>query len=185
MYIVYEKDNKKISSVAKVAGEKSKKLQDTIKTVQALRGDTELSVETIEQAIDILDEKKKWTDLVEPHGEPRVVPTSFRVRERYGPEQPWCDFVLRSNRPKFARARYFSANASRVGKTIDQGTMKIDFFTSTGRGLVRLNVRKRSRLNARKGYIGNLRNYRNMVSTCSAHLMERQPEKVVALVRNR
>jgi hypothetical protein len=64
VYIVKEKDEDKINQVAELAGERSKKLQDTVKTIQAIKGAKELSVEIIEQAIDIVNGKKKWTDLV-------------------------------------------------------------------------------------------------------------------------
>jgi hypothetical protein len=64
MYIVKEKDESKIDKVAELVGQRSKKLQDTVKAVHALKGDAELSVETIDQAIGIVNEEKKWTDLV-------------------------------------------------------------------------------------------------------------------------
>ena len=64
MYIVKETDEDSINKAAELAGERSKKLADTIKDILALRGKDKLSVEIIEEAIDIVDGKKKPTDLI-------------------------------------------------------------------------------------------------------------------------
>jgi hypothetical protein len=64
MYIIKEKDERKIDKVSELVGERSEKLKDAIKTIQAFKGEKELSVETIEYAINILNGGKKWTDLI-------------------------------------------------------------------------------------------------------------------------
>ena len=66
MYIVRENDEDKINKAAQLAGERSQKLADTIKSILTLKGDKELSVETIEQAIDVVNGKKKLTHIVQP-----------------------------------------------------------------------------------------------------------------------
>lgn len=65
MYIIKERDERKIELVAELVGERSEKLLDTVKTIQALKRQERLDVETIEQAIEIVNEKKKWTDLLD------------------------------------------------------------------------------------------------------------------------
>lgn len=64
MYIVKETDEMRINKATELAGERSKKLADNIRDILALRGKDELSVEIIEEAIDIADGKKKPTDLI-------------------------------------------------------------------------------------------------------------------------
>jgi len=64
MYIIKEKDERKINKVAELVGERSKKLQDTVKTIQILKGDKKLSIEAIDEAIGIVNGEKQWTDLI-------------------------------------------------------------------------------------------------------------------------
>lgn len=64
MYIVKENDEDKINKAAEFVAERSRKLADAIELILALREDKELSVEDIEQAIDVVDGKKKLIDMV-------------------------------------------------------------------------------------------------------------------------
>lgn len=64
MHIVKKADESRIAKATQMAGEKSEKLADTIKDILALKGKDILSVEIIEDAIDIVDGKKKPTDLI-------------------------------------------------------------------------------------------------------------------------
>ena len=64
MHIVKEADESRISKATQMAGEQSEKLADTIKDILALKGKNKLSVEIIEDAIDIVDGKKKPSDLI-------------------------------------------------------------------------------------------------------------------------
>lgn len=64
MYIVKKTDESRISKATELAGKRSKQLVDTIEDILALRGKDKLDVEIIEEAIDIVDGKKKPTDLV-------------------------------------------------------------------------------------------------------------------------
>ena len=64
MHIVKEADESRIIKATQMAGEQSEKLADTIKYILAFKGKDRLSVEIIEDAIDIVDGKKKPTDLI-------------------------------------------------------------------------------------------------------------------------
>lgn len=64
MYIVKETDEDSINKATELAGERSKHLADVIKNLLAFRGSEKLSVEIIEQAIDVVDGKKKLIDLI-------------------------------------------------------------------------------------------------------------------------
>ena len=64
MYTVKQTDENSIEQATKLADERSKRLADTIKDILALKGDEKLSVKTIEQAIDIVEGRKKPTDLI-------------------------------------------------------------------------------------------------------------------------
>lgn len=64
MYIVKENNEDKINKVVEIVAERSKKLAEAIELILALKEDKELSVEDIEQGIDVVDGKKKLTDLI-------------------------------------------------------------------------------------------------------------------------
>ena len=96
MYIVKEADEDTINKATELADKQSKRLASTIKDILALRGKNKLSVEIIEEAIDVVDGKKKLTDLVPC----RVVGGIAYVRPK---DNLQTDFVVWGVPGEFAR----------------------------------------------------------------------------------